>query len=193
MKRLIMPFGALFLLVLSPSAFANWEAGVTLFPTSSSSVAAQPSGALDWMVGLHLGYTFRRHGYASWDAISLPDYLTQRFSAGAYQVPSFLNLWDVGLRAGRNVYGFAQVGLNNLLIYDVGLAPLAHTGANIRAGIGAKLQIWEIDLSATEVYPSFSALAGSVSGVVADGTSGAAFKTLVDGLVWSVGLNLTFP
>lgn len=194
MKRLLLPFGALFLLLIAPSAFAEWEVGVSLFPASSSSIVVLPSSELNWMIGLHVGSTFLGSGYASWDGISLPDYLTKKLSAGAFRVPSFLNLYDLGLHLGkRTVFGFVQLGLNNLWIYDVGLEPLTNTGANIRAGAGVKFQIWGIDLSATEVYPSIGALAKNLAGVVTDGTSGAAFQTLAGDIIWSVGLNLYFP
>lgn len=195
MKRLVLPLGALLLfLSFAPPAFADWETGVTLFPASNTSIAAVPGNSLDWMLGVHVGYTFRHWGYLTWDAISLPSYLTQRLSAGRYQVPSFLNLFDVGVHLGRNgLFGFAQAGLNTLWVYDTGFEPLVDTGANVRAGMGFRFGMWGVDLSATEVYPSFSALAQNLAGIVSRGTSGAAFQTFADNLIWSAGINIYFP
>lgn len=195
MKRLVLPLGALFLLLsFAPPVFADWETGVSLFPSSNTSVATVPSGNFDWMLGVHIGYVFPHSGYLSWDSITLPNYLTERLSAGAYHVPSFLNLFDFGVRAGKHsLYGFAQAGLNNLWVYDTGFEPLVNTGANLRAGVGLRFGIWGIDLSATEVYPTFAAVGRNLAGIVSNGTSSGAFQTFADNLIWSAGINLYFP
>lgn len=194
MKKMLIPLGVVLVLSLAPPVFADWELGMSFFPASQSSVQSQTSDSLDWMIGFHFGATFWRVGYLSWDAIAMPGYKTQTITQGAYGVPSFLNLYDAGFRFGGNPFlAFFEVGLNNLWIYDQGLSPLGRMGVNLRAGAGLKFGWWGLTVSATEVYPTFASLASNISGVFSNGTSGQAFQTMANGLIWSAGVNLYFP
>ncbi len=186
-------FLAILILGAATPVFAEWELGMSLFPASQGSLPSQPSGTIDWMIGFHLAHNFWHSGYLSWDAISLPYYMTQNLTSGSYSVPSFLNLYDAGIRlAGGPLLAFAEVGLNNLWIYDVGLQPLADMGANIRAGFGVRSRWWGVTVSATEVFPRIGDLSSTLGGMWSmDQTMrSSSMASLRNGLIWSVGLTL---
>ncbi len=192
-KRIRVAVMAIVILGAATPAFAEWELGMSLFPTSQGSLSAQPSGNLDWMIGFHVGHNFWHVGYLSWDAISLPDFMTANLTRGAYAVPSFLNLYDAGVRlTGGPLLAFAEIGLNNLWIYDVGLQPLADMGANLRAGVGVRSRWWGLTVSATEVYPRMSDLPSTFAGMwsMDRATRSSALSAFRDGLVWSMGITL---
>jgi len=192
-KRIRVTLMVIVILGAATPAFAEWELGLSLFPASQGTLPAQPSGNIDWMVGFHLGHNFWKIAYLSWDAISLPDFMTQDLSMGAYNVPSFLNLYDTGVRlVGGPLLAFAEIGLNNMWIYDVGLQPLADMGANMRAGFGVRSRWWGVTVSATEVFPRVSDLSSTFGGMwsMDPGTRSGALAAMRNGLIWSVGLTL---
>jgi len=192
-KRIRVTFLAIVILGAATPAFAEWELGMSLFPASQGSLPAQSSGNVDWMVGFHLGHNFWHSGYLSWDSLSLPSYMTQTLTMGAYAVPSFLNLYDAGLRlVGGPLLVFGEIGLNNLWIYDVGLQPLTDMGANIRAGMGVRSRWWGVTVSATEVFPRVSAISSTLGGMwsMDPATRSSALAAMRNGLIWSVGLTL---
>ncbi len=189
MKRKSIVVGAVLFLSLVPPAFAELELGMSLFPTSEGSVAATPVNDLDWMVGFHVGYNFLSVGYVSWDAISLPNYMTQNLT-GSYDLPSFLNLFDAGLRLSVGpLLAYGEVGLSSLWIYDVGLAPVGETGVNVRAGLGMRFDWWGVVVSATDVYPTFANLSSAGSGLLGESSGAQALSALESGLIWSAGLD----
>jgi len=193
MKKILLPLAAIALLAMATPAFADWEFGLSWTPTSQGTVNGSATG-LDSILGFHVGYGFWYVGYASWDALALPNFMTYNIT-GSYYVPSFLNMYDVGLRFILGpVVGFATLGVNNLWVYDVGVTGMDGIGANIRVGAGLKFDWWGITLSGMNVYSSFGRAAQTVGGLFSgsEATRNSSLSAITDGLLWSAGVTFYF-
>ncbi len=189
MKKILVPLAVVLLLALATPAFAEWELGLSWIPLGANSYASDLE--YNFIPGFHVGYGFWYVGYASWDAFALPDFMTYNVT-GNYYTPSFLNLWDVGLRLVIGpVLGFAEIGVNNLWVYSVGLMNAEGVGANIRLGVGAKFNWWGITVAGTSVYSSFGRAAETIGGLFSGEATirNASLTSITGGLIWSIGLN----
>jgi hypothetical protein len=183
MKRFLIPFIVVLLLALAVPAFADWEFGVSGTPQLNP-----VEGNVEFLTGYHLGYTVSIFA-ASLDSIAVPSWLIAEWSN--YTVPGFLNLFDLGVKLYfRPLIVYAEAGINNLYIYQVGMLP--GLGANLRVGAGLRFGWWGIDLAGTETFPSWDALQKQVGGLFNADMQAAAFNQIVQQLVPSVQFNFYF-
>ena len=155
MKKLLLPLAAILLLGLAvPAAFSEAELGIGLTP---GQVANPPDpNNVDPILNFHVGWSWTIL-YLTWDAFAMPDYWVYNatYNTGAYYVPGFLNMFDVGIKIVlRPFIGYATVGANQL--YLRGGQTYSHVGVNARLGAGVKFGFWGINLSGTQVFASTS-------------------------------------
>jgi hypothetical protein len=168
MKKLLVPLAAILLLALAvPAAFSEAELGIGLTP---GQVGGPPDpNSVDPIINFHVGYSWSIL-YLSWDAYAMPDYWVYNNttyvvpSSGdvvyGYNVPGFLNLWDVGAKIVlRPFIGYAEIGLNTL--YLRGGISYGKVGVNFRVGAGVKFGFWGVNLSGTQVFASGQDMSGA--------------------------------
>jgi hypothetical protein len=160
MKKLLMPLAVVLLLCLAiPGAFAEAELGLGFTPGSVG------GGGPDSQIipSFHVGYSWNIL-YISWDAYAMPDYWTYTMTTyvdpntgwtyPGYPVPSFLNMFDAGIKIVLKPFiGYAEVGPN--FLYLRGGQTYGKVGVNIRLGAGVKFGWWGINLSGTQVFASW--------------------------------------
>jgi hypothetical protein len=184
MKKLLLPLAAILLLALAvPAAFSEAELGIGLTP---GQVANPPDpNNVDPILNFHVGWSWTIL-YLSWDAFAMPDYWVYNatYYTGAYYVPGFLNMFDVGLKIVlRPFIAYATVGGN--MLYLRGGQTYNQVGVNARLGAGVKFGFWGVNLSGTQVFASTS----DMSFAFREAFHGNA-SYLVGGMVPT--LNLTF-
>jgi hypothetical protein len=161
MKKLLVPLAVVLLLGLAiPGAFAEAELGFGLTPGSVG------GGGPDAQVipSFHVGYSWNIL-YLSRDAYAMPDYWTYNMTTyvdpnygnvvPGYLVPSFLNMFDAGIKVVLKPFLlYGEVGPN--FLYLRGGQTYGKVGVNIRLGAGLKFGWWGINLSGTQVFASWS-------------------------------------
>jgi hypothetical protein len=193
MRKIIAPILAVVFLGFALPAFAEWELGVSWTPVPNALIAGPLQ--IDSLHGFHAAYATSLF-YASWDALSLPGSMVQDMTSyndtatgityPGYFAPGFLNLYDIGIRlALRPMVGFAEVGVNNLFVEDIGCAP-GGFGANLRLGLGVKFDWWGITLTGTSVFATWRELAATVEALGASGTRPSAIDAIQASLVPSI-------
>jgi len=161
MKKLLVPLAVILLLALAvPAAFAEAELGIGLTP---GQIAGNTDPNADPLLNFHIGWSWNIL-YFSWDAYAMPDYWTYSNTTyvdpnygdiiPGYLVPSFLNMFDVGVKIVlRPFIGYAEVGPN--FLYLRGGQSYGKVGVNVRLGAGVKFGWWGINLSGTQVFASW--------------------------------------
>ncbi len=178
------------------AAANNWEVGISETPN-----ADPQTNTWDALVGFHFAYAWNIL-YFSWDSIAVPDYMVQAWTGGyvdssgnyviGYSAPGFLNLWDVGLRLILGpVVGDAEVGVNNLYVYQQGLLA-GGLGANLRLGAGMKFGFWGFSLAVTSLYESWNDLTYTIGGLFSSDTQESSWSRIAQSLVPSLQLSFYF-
>ena len=174
----------------NPGATADhWEVGMSGTPISNPE-----KNTWDALVGFHFAYAWNNL-YISWDSIAVPEYLVQAWTGGyfdssgdyvvGYDVPGFLNLWDVGLRLiHRPLVGIVEVGVNSLYVYQQGLLA-GGLGANIRLGAGLKFGFWGFSLTETSVYQSWDDLTTVIGGLFSSDNRASSWNRITQSFVSS--------
>ena len=201
MKKLIVPLAVIALLALAvPAAFAEWELGVGFSPAQNQ--ASTDPSAYDGILNFHVGYSWSIL-YFSWDAFAMPDYWV--FNATTYidpangyyypgfDVPGFLNLFDVGIKLViKPIIGYAEIGTNLLYLYggQIYKDPSGSLGVGIngRLGVGVKFGFWGVNISGTQVFASWTDLRAALDQAFHHGNT----RELTDGSVLSLNFALYF-
>jgi hypothetical protein len=189
MRKLTPVLAACALLSFAIPAFADFDLGISGSPPDRLPTT-QPLADEEWIRGLHAGAGFNVL-YLSWDALALPSAAVADFTAGAYCVPAFLNLWDVGINVPVGpLFGFLEAGASRLYVYQQGLVDQPR-GANTRVGAGLRLHWIGVSVSATTLFDSFGDL-GSTFRDLASVDRPAAWQRIKDRTFPSLMLSLYF-
>jgi hypothetical protein len=190
MKKLLLPLAIALLLALAvPAAFADAELGIGVTPTGGS------SGAGDALTSFHVGYSWTIL-YFSWDAYAMPDYWVYNattyvdpnsgYTVNGYNVPGFMNLFDVGLKLTLQPFvAYAEVGVNYL--YLRGGQTYPNVGVNARLGAGLRFGWWGVDVSGTQVFASWSDLTAAFAAAANSNTA-----PLLEGLLPTINFTIYF-
>jgi hypothetical protein len=197
MKKILLPLAIVVLLELATPVFAELELGISGTPYPNP----QTGNTMDMLIGFHVGYAWSGL-YGSWDSIAVPNFMVQNWTGGyyradgtyvlGYNVPGFLNLYDVGIRLVlRPLVGLVEVGVNSLYVYQVGLLDTG-LGANLRLGLGLKLHRWGIMVTGTSVFGSWDDLTTTLSGLFSDTRRKDSLNRIENSLVPSFQLTIYF-
>jgi hypothetical protein len=192
MKKLLVPLAVLLLLALAvPAAFAEVELGMGWTPFSNPNAApANDPSKNDSITAFHVGYSWTIL-YGTWDALALPAWIVANKTDGAFDVPGFLNLYDIGIRlVVRPFLIYAEGGVNSLYIY--GGENWGQVGANLRLGAGLKFGFWGVNLSATSFFASLDDLGTTLKALGSVQTRNWAISQITDGLLPSLNVTIYF-
>jgi hypothetical protein len=192
MKKAPLLFAVILLVGLAAPAFAEWELGMS-WTGSQDLDLPKAQQKTDSVLGFHVGYGWFIL-YASWDAYAMPVHWVEHATSPdarmpGYQVPAFLNLYDVGLRlALRPFVGYAEIGTNSLRLYDG--RTFSKFGANVRLGVGLKFRWWGIGFSGTQVFASMDEAGAVLEGLGKADTRDWAWKQITEGMIPSLTVTL---
>ena len=165
MKKLLLPLAAILLLALAVPAFADWELGLGISPSTNTSPSTDPNQT-NAILNFHVAYAISIL-YFAWDAYAMPSYWV--YNATTYidpvngwiypgaDVPGFLNTFDIGVRIIlRPIVLYGEIGTNLLYLYGGSIYkdPQGNpgVGVNARLGAGVRFGFWGINLSGTQVF-----------------------------------------
>lgn len=178
MKRFLIL--AIILMLLLPSVLLladEYELGIALTPMdvlksdedrSMEVISEGDNGGLnDFVLGLHLGYSFAWLFYASVDANAMPPWWVAKMTATQNEdgsrvpglnSPGFVTFLDVGFRPTiGSLILMAELGLNHFYIKD-GADAGNKLGVNFRMGVGYKFDPFSVSLIATSIFPDFQTM-----------------------------------
>lgn len=198
MKKTIAPLAAILLLALASPAFAEWEFGMSWTPAQDTGVVATDK-MIQSITGFHVGYGFWYVVYGTWDALAIPPFmtsnLTQRWDEngnplGGYNVPGFLNLYDIGVRFVLQPFVLsAQMGINNVYVYKEGLVP-GMVGANVKIAAGLKFGIFGVGGSLLKPFGSFNEMQRVLGGLLKANTREWATQEVTKSMIPSLTFTL---
>ena len=220
-RKLMILVTAIMLLLMANAAFAELELGIGLTPPITGDLPEGVAG--DFLEAsiksFHVGLSWWWLFYASWDSLVLPPYVTKALTtsivideSGAFErpgaaVPSFLNLFNLGIRPKIGpIIVFATAGINHMWIYGDSQEPNPYRstaegeeantalGVNFRLGAGLAFGWWGITASGTIVFSDFDEMAADFDTLA--GTHEEAIERvqakLLAGMIPSLGFNIYF-
>jgi hypothetical protein len=191
MRKTLVVTAVLLMFALAVPAFSNeLELGMSWTPLPG---ADESTEELDSITGFHVGYSFFRILYASWDSLVMPPFIIREWTG--YNRPGFLNLYDAGIRLVLGpVLGYATVGVNNVYVYKQEELPSFEdaVGVNLRLGLGLKFNWWGVNVSGTAVFPNFDYMTSTLQGLVPEETRDIALQKIADVLVPSLNFAVYF-
>ncbi len=184
---------AVLLLVMSIPLFANQlELGISatmVIPEAADSESEYSDAQQDVfetiLPGFHIAYRWWEIFYATWDSMVMPpEMITDMtgvivqdefdpdftyFRPGPYR-PGFLNLWDLGIKLILGpVVVHTELGVNTIYVHNQSELPddfSTNFGANWRAGVGVKFNMWGVNADFTSIFPSFNTMIQDIQGLI---------------------------